>query len=132
MSSDVLERMLEDQHEVRMIYISPLDPDCKRVIEDAARTVARKLNEAGWQRGERAECLRGESLTKTEGVSVHPLDPPNTGAGKGRRAFAVTKLGKLYSRRGRDRHWQPVRLQGMDLMERKHLEILLGLNLRSC
>lgn len=131
MSSDVLERMLEDQHEVRMIYISPLDPDCKRVIEAAAKTAAERLNKAGWLRGERAECLRGESLTKTEDISVHPLDSPRSGAGKGRRAFAVTKLGKLYSRRGRDRRWQPVRLQSMDLMERKHLEILLGLNLKS-
>lgn len=131
MSSDVLERMLEDQHEVRMVYISPLDPDCKLVIEATARTVARKLNKAGWLQGERAECLRGESLTKTKGVSVHPLNPPNSGAGKGRREFAVTKLGKLYSRHGRNRVWQPVRLKSMDLMERKHLEILLGLNLRS-
>lgn len=132
MSSEVLERQLEEQHEVRMLYISPLDPDCLRVIEGAAEGVAERLNkEEGWVRGERAECLRGGSSKKTEMVNLHPLDPPNSGAGKGKPAYALTKLGKLYSRYGQDRPWAPVRLQSMDLMERKRLEVLLGLNLRS-
>lgn len=131
MSSEVLERQLEDQHEVRMLYISPLDPDCKRVIERAARHVAERYNKEGWSRGEKLPRFRGESRTKTVEVNVHPLDPPNSGAGKGRPAYFVDKLGGIFSRYNQRTPLRAVNLESMDLMERKRLEILLGLNLSS-
>lgn len=130
MSSEVLERQLEDDHEVRLRHLSPLDPDCRRVIVGFAVGVAQRLNKAGWLRGERVECLRGDSPRKTEMVNLHPLDPPGSGAGKGRPAYAVTKLGKLYSRLG-NRPWAPVKLHLIDLMERKRLEVLIGFSLRA-
>lgn len=131
MSSEVLERQLDEQADVQVLHISPLDPDCKQIIEDAARDVATSYNKQGWTRGDKRPCLRGESLTKTEEVNVHPLDEPGSGAGKGHSAYFITKLGKLYSGRGHDRPLVPVRLQTMDLMERKRIEVLLGLNLRA-
>lgn len=129
MSSDVLERQLEDQHEVRMLHISPLDPDCKRVIEDAGRKAAERHRKAGWLRGERLQKFRGESQKKTEFVNVHPLDRKGSSTGKSRPAYYVDKRGGLYSWYDRAGVLKPARPEVMDPMERKHLEILLGINL---
>lgn len=129
MSSEVLERQLEDQHEVRILHISPRDPDCIRVINDTAVGVAERLNKAGWVRGKRVACLRGESKKKTDMVDLHPLE--GTGAKKGDIEYGISKLGKLFGHSGKAGPWEPARLQSMDLMERKRLEILLGLNLKA-
>lgn len=131
MSSDVLERQLEDDHEVRMFHLSPRDPDCTRVIKDVSKQVAEALRKAGWIRGERLQRFRGGSRKKTEFVNVHPLDPKGSGTGKARPAYYVDKQGELYSWYDHVGVLERVRPEVMDLYERKRLEILLGINLNS-
>lgn len=131
MSSDVLERQLEDEHEVRMFSLGSCDPDCKFVIRDASKQIAARRRKTGWSGGERLQRFCDKSRNKTKFVTVYPLDPKGSETGRRRPAYYIDKRGNLYSWYDRIGVLEYVRPEVMDLHERKLLEILLGINLSS-
>ena len=128
MSSDVLIRQINEQHEVQT-YLSRFSYD-HAVIGVTARLVAQRLNKQGWSEGSKLLRYRGESQKKTKFVNVHPLDQ-EPGAGKGQYAYYVDKLGGLYRWHSRMGALESVRLREMNPFDLKHLEILLGRHLSS-